>query len=62
MTQSSNELQAELDQIIEWFESDDFDIDEAANKYQRSQEIINELNKRLKETKNKISKLKVDLD
>lgn len=52
------ELEAELEAIIAWFESDEADIDEAAGKYRRGLEIADELQKRLKETKNKITKLK----
>ena len=62
MKQTSSELQAELQDIIEWFESDDFDIDQATEKYERSQKIIEELTSRLNETKNKITKLKTDIE
>lgn len=62
MNKTTNELQSELDLLIEWFESDEFDIDTALDKYKKGQEIINELEKRLKETKNSINKLKVTLE
>lgn len=52
------ELQAELEAIIDWFESDDVDIDQAAKKYEKGMELATELQKRLAETKNTITKLK----
>lgn len=52
------ELQAELEQIISWFESDEVDIDKAEEQYKRGLELAAELEKRLVETKNSITKLK----
>ncbi len=54
---TTNELQLELEQIIDWFESEEADIDEAAAKYKRGLEIVEELKKRLNNTKNEITKL-----
>lgn len=62
MKQSARELQNELNEIIDWFESDDFDIDQATEKYQRSQEVIKELAARLNDTKNKITKLSMSIE
>ncbi len=55
---TTTELQAELENIISWFESDEVDIDSAADQYKRGLEITKELEGRLKETKNVITKLK----
>ncbi|MDQ3065314.1 MAG: exodeoxyribonuclease VII small subunit [bacterium] len=55
---STNQLQTELEEIIAWFESDQADIDGAAAKYERGLAIASELQKRLKQTKNKITILK----
>jgi len=52
------ELQAELESIIEWFESDEADIDNAPDKYKRGLEIATEIETRLQQTKNKVSVIK----
>ncbi len=59
---STTELQAELESIIAWFESDEADIDKAPEQYKRGLEIAAELERRLKETKNEITKLNVKFD
>lgn len=61
-TKSMTELQTELDQIIIWFTSEDADIDKAEQHYARGLEIAAELEKRLKETKNTITKLKQNFE
>lgn len=57
-----SELQAELEGIIAWFESDDADIDQAEKQYKLGLDIAKELEERLNETKNKITKLKQSFD
>lgn len=58
MKKSISELQAELESLVAWFESEDADIDQAEAKYKRGLEIAEELKSRLEETKNNITKLK----
>ncbi len=58
MKKSVMELQAELESIIAWFESDEVDIDKAEEQYKHGLELADELKKRLEETKNNITKLK----
>ncbi len=58
MKKSVTELQAELESIIAWFESDEVDIDKAEEQYKYGLELADELKKRLEETKNNITKLK----
>lgn len=58
MKKTLGELQAELESIITWFESDEADIDQAESKYKRGLEIAQELQKKLELTKNNITKLK----
>lgn len=62
MGKSIMELQAELESIIAWFESDEVDIDKAEEQYKRGLELADELKKRLIETKNTITKLKQSFD
>lgn len=62
MKKSLDELQRELETIIAWFESDDADIDQAEAQYQRGLEVSKELQDRLQETKNRITKLKTSFE
>jgi exodeoxyribonuclease VII small subunit len=62
MKQTVAELQAELESIIAWFESDEVDIDKAVEQYERGLTLAKELNKRLKEMDNSVTKLKVKFD
>lgn len=56
-TTSTAQLQAELDELILWFEQDKVDLDEAVKKYQRGTELITQLEDRLKSAQNTINKL-----
>lgn len=53
-----SEAYKELEQINEWFQKDDIDIDEALKKYERGLELINLCKKRLKEVENKFEDIK----
>ena len=55
---STTELQKELAQIIDWFSSDEVDIDKAEAMYSKGLELASELKKRLELTENNIVKLK----
>lgn len=57
MKDTTQQLQAELEAIIAWFESDEADIDSAAGKYERGMMIAKQLEKRLQAAENKITKL-----
>jgi exodeoxyribonuclease VII small subunit len=62
MKQTTLELQAELEAVIDWFESDVMDIDKASKQYERGLKIAKELQARLEETKNTIIMLKTKFD
>ena len=47
----------QLEAIVEWFESDDVDIDEALQKYEEGLKLVNDLQKDMKSAKNKFTKL-----
>jgi exodeoxyribonuclease VII small subunit len=51
------QMASELDQIMQWFESGDIDIDEAINKYEEARKLIVEMEKYLKTAENKIKKI-----
>lgn len=52
-----SEARAELDEIIAWFENGEVAVDEAIVKYQRAEELINELELYLSDTQAKIELL-----
>ena len=55
-----NELQQELNEILQWFSNEEvFSLDVAVEKYQRGNEIINELTQYLADTKNTIKQMKI---
>ncbi len=51
------ELSAELAKIIEWFEGDKVNLDEAVVKYEQALALITEIEKYLKTAENKVKKL-----
>ena len=55
---SYRELRKKLDLVMEWFEGDDLDVDEALKKHAEAEKVIAELEAYLKETEQKITKLK----
>lgn len=55
---SIQEKMKQLEEIVEWFESEDAGIDEALAKYEVGLKLANELQKDIKSTKNKFTKIK----
>lgn len=51
------ELAAELEAIVAWFESDQFDIEQAAAQYARAQDIVAAIEAKLTKTENQIKLL-----
>ncbi|HXE10465.1 MAG TPA: exodeoxyribonuclease VII small subunit [Verrucomicrobiae bacterium] len=58
---SYQELEAELRDIIAWFESDSFDVDQALVRYKRGLELLGELEAYLKTAENTVRKLQADV-
>lgn len=54
---TTTQLQAELDELLLWFESDKVDLDEAVKKYERGTLLVKELEARLKTAENTIKKI-----
>lgn len=48
----------EIEEINEWFQSEEIDLDEALRKYERGMELINKCKERLKEAENKFEEIK----
>ena len=55
------DMQAELDALINWFESDDIDLDQAMVKYEQAQKLLHEMEDYLKKSEIKIKKITPDL-
>lgn len=53
------ELSSELDELLAWFESNDFNIDESERKYERAMEIIFQLEAKLSQVENAVEKIKL---
>lgn len=56
------DLEKQLDAIIVWFNSEDFSVDEALQKYQDASEIVKKIDSILDTHKNNISVLKKKFD
>lgn len=51
------QLKTELDEVLEWFDSGDIDIEEAVEKYEKANKLLKELEKLLSEAELSIKKL-----
>ena len=58
--QSLNEKIAELDKKVEWFYSDEFELEKAVEKYKEATKLASEIEKDLTELKNEIEVLSKD--
>lgn len=56
------ELSSELNQLMEWFESGDVNLDEAIVNYQKAMELIGQLENYLKNAENEIKKITTKFD
>ena len=50
------ELKNELNEMLEWFEQDDIDVDKAIEKHEQAEKLITELKTYLEATEQKIKK------
>ncbi len=48
----------EIEEINEWFQGEDIDLDEALKKYERGLELVEKCKNRLKEAENKFEEIK----
>ena len=53
---------AELEKLLEWFEQDDLDIEEALAKYEKGSELAASIREQLSEIENKITVLEKRFD
>lgn len=59
---SFQDLQAQLEDLLSWFDKPDVDLDQALVKYEQALAIITRLETRLKETKNRIQVINQKFD
>ena len=65
MSQKNNSITqqlAKLDEIVAWFESDDFELEQAMAKYKEAEALSQEIETELSELKNEITVLKQKFD
>jgi len=60
-TKSYKELSKELDEILEWFESGEHNIDEALPNYEAAMKLLQQLESYLEAAENKIKKINLSL-
>lgn len=48
----------EIEEINEWFQGEDIDLDEALRKYERGIELVKKCQERLKEAENQFAQIK----
>ncbi len=56
------DLQAELGELLIWFEQPDVDLDEATKKYEQALGLIKQLKTRLANSRNKIDVIRQKFD
>jgi exodeoxyribonuclease VII small subunit len=56
------ELSGELNELIEWFESESVNLDEAVDKYEQAMELLKRMEDHLKNAENKVKKIAVKFD
>lgn len=62
MTKNLQKEIGELNKIVEWFESTDFEVDEAIEKYKHAEELVKKINIDLKTLKNEVTVLKKNFE
>lgn len=60
--QTLQQLTAQFEELVAWFEQDDFDVEQALEKYEKAHSIAAEIKKRLDTVENKISVLQKSFD
>lgn len=61
-TKSFAEQLQELEDLLAWFESGDFDIDQAVENYEKGMKLIKALEAHLKTAENKVTKIKASFE
>lgn len=56
------QLSGELNRLIDWFESDAVNLDDAVEKYEQAMELLKQMEDHLKTAENKVKKISVKFD
>jgi exodeoxyribonuclease VII small subunit len=56
------QLSEELNQLIDWFEGDAVNLDEAVDKYEQAMALLKRMEEHLKTAENKVKKISVSFD
>jgi exodeoxyribonuclease VII small subunit len=56
-TKNYQELSSQLNEILEWFESENLDLDKAVAKYEQATKLLADMENYLKNTQNKVKKI-----
>lgn len=62
MTKNLQSEIEELNKVVEWFESGEFDVAEAIEQYKKAEQIAKKINNDLKSLKNEVSVLKTNFE
>lgn len=60
--QTYQQMADQLDELIQWFESDQVNLDEAVAKYEQAMELLKRMEDFLKDAENKVKKIAVRFD
>lgn len=60
--ESYQQMADELNGLIEWFESDSVNLDEAVDKYEQAIDLLAEMESFLKTAENKVKKIALKFD
>ena len=61
-TKTVSQKMADLGELVSWFESDEFELETALDKYKEAEKLAGEIEKDLSELKNEITVLKQKFD
>lgn len=61
-TKTYQQMADELNGLVEWFESDSVNLDEAVSKYEQAMELLNQMEDFIKAAENKVKKIAVKFD
>lgn len=59
---SLNELTEQFETLVAWFEQDEFDLEQALDKYKQAHELAGKIKQQLDEIENKITVLQQSFD
>lgn len=60
--ESYTQLQSELEELIAWFDDQDFDVEQAADKYKAAAAVIKKLQQKLTAASNKVKRVNLTFD